>query len=217
MRELCIIVVLFSAVAMSAEAGPILDQSYQPSEDNGYIVELTQSLAQSFTVGIVGTLVRFDVELARVDDPIPSLGVDWELRELDGVGLPKGALLASGTLAPGDIAATYSFIPVDLTSFAVRVSEGDEYAIVLSSLSDYTRPGGGINPYAWRWGGDGYARGEPFFKRPPFDWGSIGPDMGFKTFVQPVPEPSALVLLGLAAGAVTSRRHRRLANARISA
>jgi hypothetical protein len=209
-RHGIIIATLVLTVGTTAQASPILDQSHYVSGDFAHIIELTQTLAQSFTVGISGTLVRFTAEIARVDNPIPVFGIDWELREPDSAGLPKGPLLASGTLAPADVPTTFRFVPIDLTPFSIPVSVGDRYVVVLSTLSEPTRPGGGLNPYAWLLG-DEYPRGNEFVK---FtfccDWSGPQPfSLGFETFVEPVPEPSALMLFGLAVTARAIRVRRR--------
>jgi hypothetical protein len=222
--RLVVVSLAFLSWGSSASAVPILDQVYEPTGDGGFVIGAHQSLAQTFTVGITGTLTSFEVELSRAFDP-PAFGVDWELRRLDRPKVLDAPALASGTIGANEVSnPDWAFVSVDLSPFALSVHRGQHYAIVLSSLAVQPPDQGGINPYAWHAGGGfgaggfdgpGYARGSGFVSHPPLtdEWSRLGRlDLGIRTSVEPsttVPEPSLALLVVVASAAIVGR-HRRL-------
>lgn len=205
MKTSVLALALALALVPRASAG-ILDQSYEPASSSGYIVELTQTLAQTFQVGQTGLLDSVDLELARHFFAAPDPLV-MEIRTLRGDGAPGTSILASHSVLATELTTSFEWLSIDLHTFNLHVNAGDRLAIVLHTASDEVAPGGGINPYAWRGEIGSYTRGSTFVLRPGLDWtGPVGPDvdwggtildMGFRTFVKtgqftPVPEPSTL-------------------------
>jgi hypothetical protein len=187
----------------SASADVILDQSHDLTT-SGF--STSGKWAQTFTVGVSGTLARVEARLFSQADPIlfeirtttPSPSGD----EL----IPSMTDLASG-VTPGPISA-FTWVAVDVTPFAVGVHEGEVLALVLSQAPSPT--------FGWVWTGDAegrYGRGSGFLGIGPTGetWipfqgtGGGGIDFNFRTYVdlsgpgQVVPEPSALLLFSFAA------------------
>lgn len=184
----CFFVICSSA---SAATTGFLDQYYEPTSlQSGIIVEDSQTVAQTFTVGLSGVLDRVEVELAR-NIPIPSPeGVTVEIRSTLPGGSPSSNVLASVFIPAADIWTSYQFIECDLTSFGLTVAEGDVLALVLSSDASYQLAN---NPFPWH--GDvpgGYPRGAGYvdIHTDEIHTGFFEThyDFGFRTYV--VPEPS---------------------------
>lgn len=170
----------------------------------------SQTVYQTFTVGIAGLLTQIDVEVGNSTDPTPIEPIDLALTATSG-GVPT-ASLASASLAPPALGETV-FRSADLSGAGISVTVGQVLAIRLSS----TTSGG----YQWFQSGDTYPGGLQFVEHipPPTVGGDPltafpDTDMAFRTFVDPapVPEPGTLLLLGSGLGsfgAVAWRRHRR--------
>ena len=132
-------------------SGPVsagfLDQSYTPVNNTGLIVELSQTVTQTFTVGASGNLTRVEVEVAKKPTP-PAPASDLFLDILGTTGgLPSGPVLASHTFAVGDVPTAFTFLGFDLAGLGIAVTAGDVLAIRLTaSVDGFT----GIDPYAWR-------------------------------------------------------------------
>jgi hypothetical protein len=197
--------VLALALVPRVSAG-ILDQSYEPASYGGAVIELTQTMAQTFQVGRSGLLEQVDLELAR-HQILAADPMTMELRTLRSDGAPSHSILVSHTILASELSTSLAWFSVDLHAANLHVNAGDRLAIVLHTASDYVAPGGGINPYAWRGELGSYTRGTTFMMRPGLDWTGpgwedrdwlpLGLDMGFRTFVKPgqftpVPEPSTL-------------------------
>jgi hypothetical protein len=102
-------------------------------------------------------------------------------------GLP---VLGSTALASGSVSfsapSAAAFFPVDVSGFGVGVGVGDVLAIV--------HPGGGGGGF---WASHpGYAGGIGLTTNDlsPSAYVATGEDFGFRTFVEPVPEPGTLAL-----------------------
>jgi hypothetical protein len=212
-RSAALALVATLVFAMPARA-EILDQSFEAfsSPPNGHIVSNIQWVAQSFTVGIEGTLTRVEVEIAR-NTVAPSADLLLEIRRVlpGGGGFEPGAF-ATAAIPAASVPTSFSFHPVDLSAAGVAVKPGDVLAIALQTSAP---AGGGLNPYAWELD-SGYPGGGSFIARPTFgqDYTPNPPvDYGFRTFVQPIPEPSGAVLLGVGAMAlIVTRRWRKRAS-----
>lgn len=184
----------------------VLDQSVVPNPATAFQGITSPSMpfktdtAQTFTVGVSGSLSRVDVFIA-LDALSPfytgSAVLDWDIRPISVSHQPvddDSAALAGGSLTLNSSA--YSFVTLDLSQNPLPVFAGEGLAIVLSSSS---------SPMSW--GGSeiaGYAGGESWQRSETFNnglaWVDTQPqtDLGFQTFVT-VPEPSGLFLVGLGA------------------
>lgn len=181
-------------VSSPVAATPIQDQFFDPGPSPSLATGRLDK-AQTFTVGITGTLTRVDVDISRGS----TADLLFDIRPtVAGVPVESdGITLAAVTVPASNIPTTRGFFSVDINSFGVSVTAGEILAIVLRSdldqVLDYTWYGHTI---------DGYALGHHFFRHPPgwprpTWWSDVaGSDLGFKTFVEPVPVPSTLLLLG---------------------
>jgi hypothetical protein len=208
---------VFLAYLLSAtpcQATPVsLDQFYVPTlvPHNGLLAEDSQTVAQTFTVGVGGRLTAIELELGcclsgtgTTTFPVDDLLI--EIRTSLSDGSPSDHVLATTTASSRTLAVgTFAFERFSLAHSEFPVRPGERYAIVLSSLAP---PLGGLNPYAW--GGDGigqYDRGSVYVARPSTggEFFLTSFDMGFRTFVNPVPEPASFTLVALAAAAAMAR------------
>jgi hypothetical protein len=207
----------------AATAAPILDQNIIMGVENAFIVSFDQNLSQTFTVGISGILSEFAIDVG--DREIGGSPLVWSIRR----GLFSGTL-ATGVLTHDDVPFKSSFVqggpfpPVDLThvdvsSFGLRVSEGEQLYLHLDT-GDFPIFGQCF-PYCWTFTKTGYPRGEAFVIHGNVV-SSLNGDLLFQTFVDPdpslvpVPEPATatLLLCGAAAGlggAARARKRRKSA------
>jgi len=199
--------------AGAASARPMLDQENDGlaggpgSRGNGFVQGgFDIDRAQTFTVGLEGTLSDIEIQVRREADTTGDLF--WDLRTLSA-GAPSDANAGANILASGSLAAS-NFGTVDgafvsLGGLSLNVGVGDMFAIVLRS-DDATS-----GAYRWltEFGEDSYAGGVAFDRFPTS--GNIWEedpgrfvDMGFRTYVdtgpvvEPVPIPATLPLVGLA-------------------
>ena len=195
---------------LSAAPPAILDQEFviDPYLPALAIIE-TQSAAQTFTVGMTGTLTRVDLQVLR-DAKQSASPLVLEIRRTLVGGFPDENI--TGRLAHLPITATLppyiiappNLIQVELGVQSLPVSAGDVLSISLNSMA--TRSEWYLWAGAWAPGsvGDMYDRGQGYF-RSAFTGGVYRPmngDLGFRTFVVPIPEPSSLVCSLVAAAAM---------------
>ncbi len=192
-------------------ANPIsIDQSYIPSPPpDGFIIEATQTVAQTFTVGLSGMLTALDLELGCCRFGPPSDDLLVEVRSTLSDGFPSNQVLASTVLHPADIPVdSFAFVRAALGPHGFSVSPGELLSIVLSSSAP-SLEGGGTQPYAWfTTDGPGtYDRGTTFVDRGS-GFQAAGTDMGFKTYVglSEVPEPPGLPFLAVLLLTLSVRR-----------
>ncbi|HET9830627.1 MAG TPA: PEP-CTERM sorting domain-containing protein [Vicinamibacterales bacterium] len=192
--HLAVIFVLTSS--SSALAGPILDQFFVPisatTDDplDGSFGDCCR--AQTFTAGITGLLTRVDLLLRRSGEI--EVGIYDTLAGAPGA--PLQVLPSQFVNGPADLQHVF----VSFIGFSVPVIAGHVYAIV-----GLGRPDPGVVFWGGAFGaGATYAGGERFFDfgglgQGPWIGGGGADDNGFRTFVdssvQPIPEPTSILLL----------------------
>jgi hypothetical protein len=192
-----------------ARALPIVDQQADATGGGSSIAVIsTQSLAQSFEVGVAGQLSQVDLMVSRSASTagsfmlsiVPvSAGTPDTTNPLFTQAYSTSVLSSVGPFA-------YTFQAFDLGENAFSISAGEQLAIVLTSQDDF------INWEATA--PTAYLRGEAFILSPFFgpSWIGMfsntgGADLGFRTLVT-VPEPSAYALLSVGLLALWLRRRR---------
>jgi hypothetical protein len=216
LQRIAFITVLLATGTSSAEASK-LDQSYVPDAQpllNSTIGDIGNGdkaeEAQTFRVGVNGRLTEADIYLQG------SFGLGssvlLEIHRTTPGGLPSdapGDLLGTAIWSPSGPLPNYQFVPFSLGDQGPMVTSGELLALVPKV------PGSG----SYNWGGavgDPYADGRmatrsPFYQNqwsfpvPPADQA----DLGFRTYVEPVPEPSTFAVFlacGLGIVALTRRR-----------
>jgi hypothetical protein len=174
---------------IAAQAAPTLDQANE-NPYTGFAQIAGEYRAQTFTVGITGTLSRFEVELFGVGATGSAVFEIWNTTSGQPVAVP-GTALASATIAFSDV--DHAFVGADLRP-GISVKAGDVLAIVLK---------GGANQLAY-WDTtnnpndptiDLYPSGSAFStatNAPTGPWirvgGFLGPaDFKFRTYVDVAP------------------------------
>ena len=203
-----LVVVASWGLTTVAQAGMVLDQSFDPTgiaNAAGEIENVSSSnyaeQAQSFTTGIAGKISRVDLYLSRITQNFGNLIL--EIRRTVSNGFPSvdpADIVASTILSGADVPyplTNHAFVEFNLGDTAPIVAVGDSYAVVLRAAPDGGR-------YDWEGSNaDPYALGKLSTRAPFYNdvWSdpnsSPRSDLGFKTFVT-VPEPSSLALTGIA-------------------
>lgn len=197
----------------------VLDQKNQVDSPidsiSGAVANNSQSVAQSFTVGVTGRLESIAPLIGRGSPPYLSSGpLAMSIQTLDTFGFPSGTILGSATVAMTDIPIGRSSPSFDLSSSDIYVTSGMMLAFVLSSPAD--------SPYNLHQIvnnnidlSDGYTGGAALIRTSPEDdWRLLNPpagtaDWGFATFVNTsVPEPFCSFYLISGASLVLLRRRR---------
>jgi hypothetical protein len=160
-----------------ASAEEVLDQQSPGPIGFGQSPSDAVEWAQSFTVGVTGTLSRIDVYVAKIFAVIENLTVT--IYDADS-GVPTTSL-GSATLLSGPMSSMAAFHSVDVSGLAISVTAGDKLAFGLKKAPDsgiHIMPFDGGNPYA---GGNTFSRnlGPPILA-----WvAQPTADFGFKTYV----------------------------------
>lgn len=211
-KKILAVAVTLAAMA-GAQAAPVLDQSFVPGplgiQARAGIVNSTieYKVFQSFSVGIAGVLTSVDIYVESNGSPTQNLVLD-----VVSTGDPLGAALASMSVAPAAVSGSGGFVSFDLSAANLAVNVGDLLSIRLSSAQDFT---GNVNEYvAIGNTAGGYAGGQGQHWNSTTGFTSPSWDFYFNTWVDDaaiqVPEPSALLLAGLALGLAGVARRRAL-------
>jgi hypothetical protein len=138
---LAILAVELLAAAIEVQAAPTLDQANE-NPFSGFAQIAGEYRAQTFTVGITGTLSRFEVQLFGVGATGSAVFEIWNTTSGQPVAIP-GTALASATITFSDV--NHTFVGADLTP-GISVNAGDVLAIVLKGGSILT---GGPSQFAY--------------------------------------------------------------------
>jgi len=197
-------VFLIGSLPGSCRAALIFDQGFDPT---GQItlsssfggINSNQDIAQSFQVGMNGTLGEVDLYLHRFTATPVGGNLVFELRRLTGTGLPSNApgdSLLQILIPSTNVGTTNGFLDINVSSANLQVTAGEGLAIVLHADSGtpsnltYIWAGQNNNPYA-----NGMAFEQVVGNH---SWDSITPtaDLGFRTYLttSAVPEPGSITL-----------------------
>lgn len=171
-----------------AAAAPILDQSVGADSTAVFGGANITGIAQTFTVGVEGFLSRVDLLLMRHGSDQAPLDVEIRRNLTD---LTDASLLARISLDQSVVTLPFpgAWFSLDFSPFGLRVSPGEELAVVIRSAV----------PSVYGWGltiGDVYAGGHGYFFQAD-RWNLGGGDQHLRTYVTPVPEPGLLALLAV--------------------
>jgi hypothetical protein len=181
--------VVIALLASPAFAQPVEDQAFEPASPN-----VSQGLwslttdAQTFTVGIEGHLVGFEVYLSTPQSAVRPL-VHWSLQATSVPdGYPGGSYILEGYIQPSEIPPGFgAWVPVDVI-WPLPVVPGDVLAIVLhgnvTHPTTVTQWTGAVGPGADYAGGQGLKQTTTGLWRPSIIGESV--DFGFRTYVEPV-------------------------------
>ncbi len=198
-----------AAIIATHASADVIDQVYDAGADGsvgGPGISSVQEVAQTFTVGIGGTLSLVEVQVQQGSSQPDQ---DLVLRILGtNAGAPDlGQVLATTVIPRADVPPldfdNPEFVGVDVGGFGIIVAPGDVLAIHLQYPT-----GTGSYFCFGQFEGTQYGGGEAYSRLIPNDFHTSVPsdDLGFRTSVF-VPAPSAAALLGFA-GLGASRRRR---------
>lgn len=150
----------------------------------------TVELAQTFTVGVTGTLEHIEFQLTRSSSTTTSAVAIDIVSTINGLPDPAAGVLATVSLPSSGIPVTPSHFTDMLTGVGISltVSRGEVLGFVLSAT----------DLFFWTGRTDSYPAGQGFRRVVPMSFSATDVDFGFRTFVDAasaVPEPTTLVLL----------------------
>lgn len=192
-----------AGTAIAPSQAAIVDQEFVPSSSAAWqgVVSSQVAQAQTFTVGVTGTLVQIDVLVVTYAAFEGFLG-DLLVALLPTVnGVPSDdpdSLIAGGVVPFSQVPKGFpsSFTSVSLVGVdgPVSVVNGDVLAVaLLAEEGDF---------YEWRGDYGDYPGGASFWATENVPtwiavqpYGGVYPNFGFKTYVEPIPLPGALPLM----------------------
>lgn len=205
LTRLALSALLVAFWSLPGMAAPILDQELDSDEDATYIqpAPVEVDIAQTFTVGLSGTLDSIELKARRDAATLPLL---FELWPTVG-GVPTPGALASVLVPASAVPVGYDWISIDLKPYSIGVTAGDVLAIVLQ-----TSDGEVLDPYIFRQGYDpaglDYPAGSKFRRLDGGAWeDEVVLDLAFRSFL--VPEPSTVLLVGAGLAVLAAPRRRR--------
>jgi hypothetical protein len=170
------------ALPLSTHASPVLDQNHTITSSIGETPSDAQEAAQTFTIGITGTLAQIDVLLGRFG--FASGDAQFTVYSTAS-GFPSGNLGAVAISAASVPTTGPIYIPVDLTSLNIAVTTNDVLAFGIKNTGSgpYLMPYVSPPPPTYS-GGSGVRR---TLSVPPGPWQTYTPerDFGFRTYVEP--------------------------------
>jgi len=191
-----------------------LDQSFAGPGTSGS-VDMTAafSRAQTFTVGVDGTLTRIALTIGKSDGTLDADELRIDVRPTDAGGAPledAGSALATATVLGSQL--TNALDPndpfeIDVSAAGVQVTAGQQLAIVASSDVPFAM-NRAFYWYAFLVTGEGYPGGDAWLDGG--TWGlqnGGGVDLVFSTWVE-APEPSPAAGAGAALLAALALRAR---------
>jgi hypothetical protein len=225
---------VIAALASVGAHPATLDQGFVPSTTttiNGYVCPSRVNavpcwLAQSFTAGVTGELSSLDLAIWK--EPTFITGVTVMVFTLNGNALGQalgGTNIPSSSVPNGNgqafppIGANPFALSVNLAGLGINVSAGATY--VVATTNDVPYPSSAGNGILWLGSDpfssvDIYTRGSGFVAftgslipgTPLFNINTMPTDLGFRTYVTPIPEPASafLLSLGLTLLALRARR-----------
>ncbi|MGH0037831.1 MAG: PEP-CTERM sorting domain-containing protein [Myxococcota bacterium] len=184
---------LASAFPGAASAVPIVDQFNFSSQIDFGAIGGADVRGQTFTVGVEGTIAQVRIELTGENSTL-SMGI-----YATSGGVPTGAPLAVA-LNPSDLGSVLK--EFDFSSAGLSVTPGEELAF---AVSDPTNLGSYRNAFGTYSAGTIVASTDGGST-----WSTVSNrDSNFSVLVEPIPEPSTGLLMGLGlAGLAFARRGR---------
>ena len=209
MKGRIIILVILASVVGTLHAG-VIDQVQLQSQVTGTICS-EWHWAQTFTPGITAQLESVDLYLSNFEPDLPNPPTYPSTISIVNVivTVPSGSVL-------GEVYVEHfinGFNRVDFLSESVFLTAGSLYGIVVSNDDPEPYDNGSLS-WGLTEGGDVYTDGSLWLWKADVGWNQdyLLPyydfslmDAGFITYM--VPEPSSMVLLGLAALCMKRRKH----------
>ena len=202
-------------VAPPGGARAAVDQEFTgPGTDATVSMDDVFDRAQTFTVGASGTLTAIELPIAKGGATLPDDALVLDVRGTNGAGVPledDGVVLATATVLASQLTQVLdpnAFFAIDLTSFGLTVTPGDELAIVARS----TVPFATGRAFAWLAKlveNDGYAGGDAWMRASTWALQNDGGvDLLFRTVVEAPESPAtpAAIAVAVTLASVAARR-----------
>ena len=195
---LSLFMVFVFALTTSTEAVPVIDQAFLPNPANRTYQSVGPQ-GQTFTVGTTGLLTSVGLGVNKSSSDRDNLL--FELMGTNPNGTPNSEnVLFSATVFNRDLPAvgfylTRRLLSIDITN-NVSVETGDVLALVVSQED--------TNSTGFQWSAavsnsipGSYDAGNFYqYAGGAIGWQATGFDGAFETYVDPIPEPTTMLLLG---------------------